>query len=211
MRLVARTALPLALLAALAAGFGGSDKKTTGAEAAPAAQAACPKAWRAGWQRLADRVGVPVYCPAWLPSPLTGRLGGPWNSVLSVGRDRSYLVSFLYREEGGLEVHVILRGYPGRTRVPTCRSVELVGGRKIEKTVPCFSDRRGTRRVGGVTVTVYTANRDADEWHVLYAWRRGRTLYSLSEHVAPPFSTVARVMRNLDRMMRSLALVAPRS
>ena len=53
-------------------------------------------------------------------------------------------------------------------------------------------------------------NRGADEWHILYAWRRGGSLYTLSEHVAPPFSH-AQVVQNLDRMARTLALVEPKA
>jgi hypothetical protein len=57
-------------------------------------------------------------------------------------------------------------------------------------------------------VTVYTANQGADLWHVLYAWRRNGSLYTLSEHVAPPY-TYAQVISHLDRMTRRLVLVQP--
>lgn len=200
-----RGAFLLAVLGALLAvlsGCGGGGK-TRGAVPV----AGCPPAWRPGWQALADEVGVPVYCPRWVPAPLDGKIGGERNSVREVDRDRSYLVSFVYQQEGE-EVHVNFRAYPGRTTVPRCRSVEIVGGKKIERTVPCFSDPRGTKTIGGVEATVYTVNQDADQWHVLYAWTRDGTLYTLSEHVAPPY-TFRRVVQNLDRMMRSLALLEP--
>ncbi len=29
----------------------------------------------AAWQRLANRIEAPVYCPGWLPDPLTAQLG----------------------------------------------------------------------------------------------------------------------------------------
>ena len=51
-------------------------------------------------------------------------------------------------------------------------------------------------------------NQDADQWHVLYAWRTGGSLYTLSEHVAPPLD-YTKVVRNLDRMLRNLVLVRP--
>ena len=35
---------------------------------------------------------------------------------------------------------------------------------------------------------MYTVNQDADQWHVLYAWTHNGTLYTLSEHVAPPLT-----------------------
>ncbi len=125
--------------------------------------------------------------------------------------DRSYLVSFVWFESGqGLvnEVHVNLRAYPGKTRIPTCEDTLTVGGKTVRKKIPCFSDRQGTKRFGGVSATVYTANQGADQWHVLYAWRRNGTLYTLSEHVAAPYSHT-QVVSHLDRMMRRLVLVPP--
>ena len=77
---------------------------------------------RAGWQKLADRVKVTVYCPAWLPDPLIGQIGGRWNNIDSVSKDRSYLESFVWQETGGGaaggELHVNLRAYPGRSTIP---------------------------------------------------------------------------------------------
>jgi hypothetical protein len=59
-------------------------------------------------------------------------------------------------------------------------------------------------------VTVYTRNRGADQWHVLYAWEREGSLYALSEHVAEPLS-YAQVVKNLDRMLRGLVLITPQA
>ena len=59
-------------------------------------------------------------------------------------------------------------------------------------------------------VTAYTANQGSDQWHVLYAWRRNGSLYTLSEHVAAPYS-VEEVISHLDRMMLRLVLVPPRA
>src|SRR5438128_12692550 len=89
------------------------------ASSAPAARS-CPAAWRGGWQALANRIQAPVYCPTWMPDPLDARIGGRYGNGESVSRDRSYLISFIWREPGSGEVHVNLRGYPGRTRIPTC-------------------------------------------------------------------------------------------
>ncbi|HZO61851.1 MAG TPA: hypothetical protein VFB35_02615 [Gaiellaceae bacterium] len=178
---------------------------------APGAGAAttCPAGWRAGWQRLADRVAAPVYCPGWLPDPLTGQIGGKWNIIDSVGKDRSYLVGFAWQEMGQ-EIHVNLRGYPGRTSIPICRETDFVGGKPKVRHVPCFADARGQRTIGGIRVTVYTVNQDADMWHLLYAWRRQGTLYTLSEHIALPL-TYQKVVQNLNRMMGALELVRPRA
>jgi hypothetical protein len=107
--------------ALLATGCGEGAKK---AEAAPKpARATC--AHPAGWQRLANRIGAPVYCPGWLPDPLVGQIGGRWNNLDSVSKDRSYLEGFVWQETGGGaaggELHVNLRGYPGRTRAASSR------------------------------------------------------------------------------------------
>jgi hypothetical protein len=194
--------LALAALTAVVSGCGGAE---------PASQAAglgCPAKWRDGWQKLADRIDAAVYCPRWLPGPLTAEIGGPWTSINAVDRDRSYLISFIYKEKSE-EIHVNFRGYPGRPAIPTCIDTQVGAGKPRRRRIPCFSDPGGEKRVAGIRATVYTVNQDADQWHVLYAWRRNGSLYTLSEHVAPPFS-YSRVIENLDRMLRNLVLVEPR-
>jgi len=197
--------LPLAVVAA-----GCSNDGASPSAAAPAARPSCPIAWKGGWQRLANRVRSPVYCPSWMPSPLDGKIGGEWDNGVSVVSDRSYLVSFLWHEPPSQDVHVNLRGYPGRTRIPRCNADTVVAGRKLKRTVPCFSDPQPVRRVGGLAVTPYTVNQGVDQWHVLYAWRRHGTLYTLSEHVAKPL-TYRQVVRNLDRALAGLVLIAPKA
>jgi hypothetical protein len=139
-----------------------------------------------------------------MPYPLDARIGGSYTDIDSVSRDRSYLISFIWWEPEASEVHVNLRAYPGRTQIPTCSDLDT------DKPVPCFSDPRGLKHARGKTARVYTANQGADQWHVLYAWHHDGSLYSISEHVAPPY-TYAQVVRNLNRMLRGLALVEPRS
>ncbi len=201
--------LAIALAGAIA-GCGGSGSSSGSATAAE--HVSCPKAWRADWQRLANDVGATVYCPGWLPYPLDGDMDGSYDNGRWVDeKDSSYLVSFLWVDsDGGVsrEVHVNLRGYPGRTTIPTCEETLTVGGKTSRKPVPCFSDKRETRRVGGLTATVYTVNQGIDAWHVLYAWRKNGTLYTISEHVVAPY-TYKDVVRNLDRMARRLAPLEP--
>lgn len=194
-----KTLLLTPVLALALAGTGAAGGK---------APASCPNAWQAGWQKLASRIDADVYCPSWLPDPLTAQIGGRWNNINSVSKDRSYLIGFVWQEIGQ-EIHINLRGYPGVTKVPTCRSIDLVGGKKRVTEVPCFADSRGDKTIAGFRVTEYTVNQDADQWHVLYAWRHKGSLYTLSEHVAPPY-TFPRIVQNLNRMMRSLVLVRPR-
>jgi hypothetical protein len=192
----------LILLPVLAFALAGcsSEDKVEGA-AAVEARAACPTALEPEWQRLANRVKAPVYCPSWMPSPLDADIGGQWNSGGAlVDKDRSYLVGFLWHEAGSGDVHVNFRGYPGRTAMPRC--IER------RRPIPCFSDARGTKRIGDKKITIYTVSRDADQWHVTYLWRRSGTLYTVSEHVAPPL-TFRRVVANLDRLVGGLELIRP--
>jgi hypothetical protein len=197
----------LAVLALLAAGCGSAVEPV----AKPAAKAPACK-YRPGWQRLANRVQAAVYCPGWLPDPLTGQIGGRWNNLDSVDPDRSYLEGFVWQETGpgaaGGELHVNLRGYPGTTRMPVCEDT-LIGGGKVRRVkIPCFSDARPPKTVAGYRVTEYTVNQGADQWHVLYAWTYKGGLYTASQHVAPPL-TFPKAERYLDRILRNLVRIEP--
>jgi hypothetical protein len=198
------TVLSLAALALVLSGCSAGDKS---AQAAPEAKPRC--AHPAGWQKLANRIKAPVYCPGWLPDPLTSQIGGRWNNIDSVSRDRSYLESFVWQETGpgaaGGELHVNLRGYPGRTTIPKCTR-----GGKDKTLIPCFSDARGTVRANGIRATMFTVNQDADQWHVLLAWRHRGGLYTLSEHVAPPL-TYRKTVSYLKRELRSLVRIEPQT
>jgi hypothetical protein len=101
-----------------------------------------------------------------------------------------------------------MRGYPGSIRIPSCTDTETVNGKTRNTQVPCFQDRQSERQVGRFHVTVYTRNRGADEWHVLYAWRHDGSLYTVSQHVTPPTS-YPQVIRNLNRIVSGLVLVKP--
>ena len=144
-------ALVLCAAALIASGCGETKK----AEAAAPAVAKPTCAHPAGWQKLANKVGVAVYCPGWLPDPLTSQIGGRWNNIDSVSKDRSWLESFVWQETGGGaaggELHVNLRGYPGRKAIPTCRT-----GGSESRNVPCFSDPGRTVTANGITAQLYT-------------------------------------------------------
>ena len=192
----------------LLAGCGGSASKEKSAKAVAAPS--CPAAWRAGWQRLANQIRTAVYCPSWMPDPLDAQIGGTYANGRYVSPDRSYLVSFVSLEHdvGGIsgEVHVNFRGYPGNTAIPKCQDSITENGVTKRTTIPCFDDKRWTKKIGSELVTAYTANQGVDQWHVLYAWRRDGTLYAMSEHVTPPY-TYRQVVDHLNRMMRGLVLV----
>ncbi len=194
--------------ALLAAGCG--EVRTAQRVSSAAAARSCPRKALAGWQRLANRIKAPVYCPTWLPDPLDGVIGSRWSNIDEVSRDHSYLESWVWQETGpgaaGGELHVNLRGYPGRTAIPKCVNADS----KKRNLIPCFSDPRGRVRSNGLAATVFTVNQDADQWHVLYAWRHAGSLYAVSEHVAPPVD-YKKVRRYLDRILRGLVLVKPQA
>jgi hypothetical protein len=205
-----RTAALLGALAAVATGCGstGSGGPTDGARSATPATRAAPRcAHPAGWQRLANRIAAGVYCPGWLPDPLTSEIGGRWNNIDSVSKDRSYLESFVWQETGGGaaggELHVNLRAYPGVTKIPTCRT-----GGVDSQNVPCYASPQGTITAGGIKTRLYVVNQDADEWHLLLLWRRYGNLYTLSEHRAPPLS-YEHVLRYLKQELAALVLIKP--
>ncbi|MGZ4338460.1 MAG: hypothetical protein ACXVQ3_00235 [Gaiellaceae bacterium] len=196
--------LLLAVFALLATGCGlGADSRVA-VQARPA-PVRCPD--RASWQKLANRIKAPVYCPGWLPDPLTGRLGAADNNIHSVSRDRSYLESWVWQETGGGaaggELHVNLRAYPGRSTIPTCRT-----GGSDSRNVPCFASPAGSISANGISSPVYTVNQDADSWHYALVWRRFGNLYTLSEHVAPPL-TGQHVRSYLKHELASLVLIKP--
>jgi hypothetical protein len=169
-----------------------------------APKASCPAAWSKGWQALADKVAAPVYCPAWMPNPLDAHIGGQYQDIYSVGKDRSYLVSFLeHGDLGSGDVHVNFRGYPGRSTIPTCP------GQVKDAKVPCFADPVGHMTANGIRATVYQVNQGADQWHVLLMWHHRGSMYTVSQHVIVPYDSATRVKKNLQRLLKSLVLVEP--
>ena len=202
-------AAALAAACALLAGCGGVSHPKPMASAttttAAAASGAPRCAHRAGWQALANRIGADVYCPGWLPDPLTGHIGAQDNDINSVGKDRSYLESFIWQDTDGPgtgAVHVNLRGYPGRTAIPQCQSFNGKG------QTPCFADPHGTVSENGIRATLYTVNQDADQWHLLLAWHHRGSLYAVSEHLAPPLD-YTHVVAYLKRELGTLVLIRP--
>ena len=195
--------LLLAVAALLAVGCGGSGDSRRVAEAA---RRQCPAKALPGWQKLSRRIGVPVYCPTYMPDPLDGVIGSRWNNINALSRDRSYLESWVWQETGlgaaGGELHVNLRGYPGRTTIPKCVDDDTAK----PTLIPCFADPAGTVRANGIKATVFTVNQDADQWHILYAWRHAGSLYTVSEHVAPPLN-YTKVRQVLNQILHGLVLV----
>lgn len=209
-----RTHLTLIVVAALGAlaivvsGCGGDEASSAAAAPKPAV---CPQPARGEWQKLANEIDAPVFCPSFMPWPLQGKWSGRYFNGRSVDPDRSYLVSWVWFETAAgviQEVHVNLRGYPGTAKIPTCEDTTTVGATTVDKMVPCFSDKQGVKRLGKIKATVYTANQGADAWHVLYAWHANGSLYTLSQHVASPY-TYRQVISAMDRMTRRLVRIEP--
>ncbi|HET7573213.1 MAG TPA: hypothetical protein VFJ77_11165 [Gaiellaceae bacterium] len=178
------------------------------AAAAPAAHRApagsCPKAWAAGWTKLANRVHAPVYCPTWMPNPLDAKIGGQFEDIYSIAKDRSYLVSFLeHGDLGSGDVHVNFRGFPGSTRIPRCPKPVGKG------TITCFQEPFTHVTENGIHATGYQVNWGADQWHILLAWHYRGSLYTVSEHVIDPYDSSTRVLKNLKRLLNGLVLVRP--
>ena len=62
-------------VAALAHAGTGSGGRLVSATRRRARAPVCPKSSRASWQRLANEIKAPVYCPSLLPQPLGGKFG----------------------------------------------------------------------------------------------------------------------------------------
>jgi len=173
-----------------------------GASGAP--KASCPAAWAKGWQALANKVGAPVYCPTWMPNPLDARIGGDYQDAYGIGKDHSYLISFLeHGDLGSGDVHVNFRGYPGRIAIPKCPAPVGHG------TTPCFSDASGHVNANGIRATVYRVNQGEDQWHILLLWRYKHSIYTVSQHVINPYDSATKVLQNMKRVLSGLVLVQP--
>ena len=143
-----------------------------------------------------------------MPDPLDGDIDGQWNNINSVDPDGSYLLGWTWYEVQSGELHVNFRGQPGNVKIPTCQEVETEAGVTRRRKVPCFADQSGTKTLGDREVKVYTRNRGADVWHVLYSWEEEGSLYAVSQHVAEPL-TYAQVVESLDRITAGLVRVEP--
>ena len=88
-----------------------------------------------------------------------------------------------------------LRGHADREREDGAQEVSLLQRPPRAQAVR----RRDGHRLHGES--------GRGQWHVLYAWRKGGSLYTISEHVAPPY-TYEQVIGHLDRMTRTLVRAA---
>jgi hypothetical protein len=183
------------LLLAVAAVGAAACGSSGGAEGSKPRPNTCPKTWSASWHTWADRVGMTIYCPGWLPSPIDGVIHGQWNTARVP--DRQWQLGYAWLEQGEL-VHVVFEGYPPGTFPPTCEGE------------PCFAGREpGTERVGGQTVTWYDHDLASHTGHVAAVFRALGNVYVISIHVASPVSTPQAAKSDLRHIIRSLAPVKP--
>ena len=157
---------------------GCSDGNPAGGSAgSPAAAAAsCPKQWAADWQDWADKVGMTVWCPTWLPSPIDGRIGpqNEYNTARSPGRH--WQLGYVWRDEdfSGL-VHVVFEGMPESMWPPRCAGMM------------CFAGPAGSSTVAGHKVRWYDHNMGSSSGHVAAVFHDDGNAYIVSMHV---FGTV---------------------
>jgi len=88
-------------------------------------------------------------------------------------------------------------------KIPTCPT-----GAGNSYPEPCFADARAKVHENGIDATLYTVNQGADQWHYALAWHLKGSLYTLSEHLAPPLDA-KKLVRYLRLELRSLVLIQP--
>ena len=171
----------------------GSGSGSSGSKAA--APSGCAKAWKAGWQTWTDKVGMPVWCPGWMPSPIDAIIHGQWNTARI--EQHQWQLGYAWLEEGQL-VHVVFEGYPAGTFPPRCEGVPCFGG-----------EEAGSERVGGHVVHWYDHNHSSHSGHIAGIFRSGTDTYVVSIHVASPVSTKAIAKRDLRHIISSSSELTP--
>jgi hypothetical protein len=191
------------VLLLVTAGCGG-ESSSPGSNSAPAASQpagssstvrTCPAAWTADWQAWANTIGAVVYCPTFIPSPLTAEIGGTWLTAKEPGR--SWQLGYSWLEHGDL-VHVVFEGYPAsRKWPPMCDGV------------PCFDGETGTEAIAGKQVTWYEKNEASHSGHLAAVFRANGYVYVVSMHVSQPYDTDAKVRTALTRTVSGLVPMQP--
>ena len=179
----------------MAAGCGGSSSADTTPSTAAAAHG-CPKSWRPGWQKWADRVQMPVYCPGWMPT-VTGQIHSQWNTAYAPGRD-NWQLGFAWLEFNNL-VHIIFEGYVPQAFPPHCE-----GG-------PCFAGYLGSQQVGAFRVRWYDHNLASHTGHIAAIFHANGRVYVVSMHIAPPSTTLTRTKAEVVHILKSLTKIDPQS
>jgi hypothetical protein len=184
--------LLLVAVAVTAAACGSGGASSGSKTAAPTG---CAKAWKTGWQTWSDKVGMPVWCPGWMPSPIDAIIHGQWNTARI--EQHQWQLGYAWLEEGQL-VHVVFEGYPEGTFPPRCEGVPCFGG-----------EEAGSERVGGHVVHWYDHNHASHSGHIAGIFRSGTDTYVVSIHVASPVATKAIAKRDLRHIISSSSKLTP--
>jgi hypothetical protein len=172
----------------------GSGTANSGSKSSP--ETGCSKTWAAGWQKWADRVRMPVWCPGWMPSPIDAIIHGQWNTAQV--EQHQWQLGYAWLEQGQL-VHVIFEGYPHGTFPPTCE-----GG------VPCFGGEEAKSvTIAGHVVHWYDHNQASHSGHIAAVFSSGGNTYVVSIHIVTPVSTKAIAKRDLRHIVESSSLLKP--
>jgi hypothetical protein len=182
------------LLAVAGCADNGSSAATGTRSEGRASKPACPDAWKADWQAWADRVGETVFCPSFVPSPITAQIGGQWNTAREPGK--AWQLGYAWLEHDDL-VHVVFEGYPERVWPPRCEGV------------PCFDGKVGTENIAGHEVTWYDHNEASHSGHVAAAFHDGGVVYVVSMHVSRPYDGVEKTTGLVRQMVAGLAPLQP--
>ncbi len=172
----------------------GSGSAQSGSSAA--APHGCSKVWAAGWQAWANRVGMPVWCPGWMPGPIDAIIHGQWNTARVA--QHQWQLGYAWLEIGQL-VHVIFEGYPPGEFPPTC-----------EGNVPCFGgEEPKSETIAGHVVHWFDRNHASHSGHIAAVFTWHGDTYVVSIHVASPVSTKAVAKRDLRHIILSSSLLKP--
>ena len=151
------------------------------------ARAACPRPGRRAGRSSRTRSTPPVYCPSWLPDPLTGQIGGTWNNIDSVVEgpqlpDRLRLAGAAARRSTSTCAAI-----PVVTKIPTCRYDRARRRQEARHEACRASPTRAARRRSAASRRRCTrSTRTPTSGTSSTPGTTTATLYTLSEHVAPP-------------------------
>ena len=160
---------------------------------------------RPGWQKLANRIAAAVVLPG-----LAARSARPRRSAAAgTTSTRSAATAATSRASSGRRREVgRQRGRRRAARQPARLSgcdgdPDLPEGGGDNTPTRASRTRAATYAANGIEATLYTVNQDADQWHLLLAWHHSGSLYTLSEHLAPPLN-----YRKLVRYLQARAALA---
>ena len=203
-----RPALAVLVLVALlaAAGCGGGSAKVAISKRSPTRETSCPQAWQAGGRGWPTGSRRPSTARPGCPSRSTRKIGGARFNGESVDPDR--VLPRQLRLAGARSQRPRGARQPARLSgpdaVPICEDTLTVKGKTVREACPASAIRAGRRRIGSESPRPSTRpTREPISGTSSTPGTATGRCYTISEHVAPPY-TYQQVVENLDRMMRGL-------